>query len=153
MEIEKSQKSQKKYVKYECNNCNYFTSNKADYKKHITTSKHLNNIKKQSQEICGNVEVATIKCFDCNKTFLTNSGLWKHRKKCVVELENLNDNQPILNEGCDKSEYKDEKIENLQNKIIPGNSITPEMFMEVLNESKELRNVLIEQNKELQNKL
>ena len=43
--------------------------------------------------------------------------------------------------------------EPLQNTFIPSKVINPELFMEVLKESKELQNVLIEQNKELQNKL
>jgi len=64
---------------------------------------------------------------------LNNSGLWKHKKHCVVISE--------------------QHQEPLQNKFIPGNVITPELFMEVFKESKELQNVLIEQNKELQNKL
>jgi hypothetical protein len=153
MEIEKSQKSQKNYVKYTCIICDYFTSNKTDYQKHNLTAKHLNNIKKQSQEICGNTEIAALKCSSCYKTFLTNSGLWKHRKKCLVELENPANKGIILSNETDKNEIIDDKTEIIQNTIIPGNFITHEMFMEVLNESKELRNVLIEQNKELQNKL
>jgi hypothetical protein len=153
MEIEKSQKSQKNYVKYMCIICDYFTSNKSDYQKHNLTAKHLNNIKKQSQEICGNIEIATIKCSGCYKTFLTNSGLWKHRKKCVVDIENPNDKGIILNDEIENKEYIHDKTEIIQNKFIPSNFITHDMFMEVLNESKELRNVLIEQNKELQNKL
>jgi hypothetical protein len=40
-----------------------------------------------------------------------------------------------------------------QSNIISKDSFTPELFMEVLNQSKELQNVLVEQTKELQNKL
>jgi hypothetical protein len=65
---------------------------------------------------------------------MNNSGLWKHKKKCSIII---NDKVP----------------ETIQNTFIPTNVITPELFMEVFRESKELQNVLIEQNKELQNKL
>jgi hypothetical protein len=32
--------SQKISKKYECKNCDYYTSNKKDYDKHLTTTKH-----------------------------------------------------------------------------------------------------------------
>ena len=115
-----------KNATYDCSICNFYSKNKTNYDKHVLTEKHINKIKgepKNTKHICS----------QCNKEYLNNSGLWKHKKHCLV----ISEQQP----------------EPLQNKFIPGNVITPELFMEVFRESKELQNVLIEQNKELQNKL
>ena len=121
-----------KVAKYECSVCNYYSKNKSNYDKHLLTDKHIN-------KITGEPKNAKHICSRCNKEYSIYNSLWKHKKHCVV----ITEREP----------------EPLQNTFTPinkdnsYNSITPEMFMEVLNESKELRNVLIEQNKELQNKL
>ena len=115
-----------KNASYDCSICNFYSKNKTNYDKHLLTEKHKKNIFGENKEV-------KYICSQCNKEYLNNSGLWKHKKHCVV----ITEREP----------------EPLENKFIPGNFITHDMFMEVLNESKELRNVLIEQNKELQNKL
>jgi hypothetical protein len=114
-----------KNANYTCNICNYYSNNKSNYDKHLVTEKHKKYILKD-------VHNTTINCSNCNKEFNTQSGLWKHKKKCVVMS---NEREP----------------ETIQNKFTP--TITPELFLEVIRESKELQNVLIEQNKELQIKL
>jgi hypothetical protein len=104
---------------YFCDVCNFQCKHQSNYDKHLLTEKHQKNV-------LGNTEEMKNICNQCNKEYTNYSGLWKHKKKCVVSK---NEN------------------ENLQN------SFTPQLFMEVLKESKELQNVLMEQNKELQNKL
>jgi hypothetical protein len=115
-----------KNASYDCSICNFYSKNKTNYDKHLLTEKHINKIKgepKNTKHICS----------QCNKEYLNNSGLWKHKKHCVV--------------------IKEREPEPLENKFIPSNVITPELFMEVFKESKELQQILIDQNKELQNKL
>jgi len=78
--IGNSQKCQK----YECKFCYYFTSKKSNYDKHILTDKH-------KMATNGNMEVAKVaesefygyECQYCNQKYKTNSGLWKHIKKCI----------------------------------------------------------------------
>jgi len=65
------QKSPKKYV---CIKCDYYTSNKKDFVKHENTLKH-------KMEINGNEKIPLL-CPFCNKSYKTNSGLWKHKKIC-----------------------------------------------------------------------
>jgi hypothetical protein len=153
MELKNSQKTLKNY---ECKNCDYITSRKSDFTKHISTAKHIKTLKIESLELIGikklsdnqilnennNSDCISVNniqqdikskhiCIQCNCEFKTQSGLWKHKKKCVIM-----DNQDI-------------ELQNTFN----NTTITPNLFMEVLKQSKELQNVLIEQNKELQNKL
>jgi hypothetical protein len=115
--------------KYICIYCNFDTNIKTNYDKHLLSEKH----KKKS-----NGEPNEIKyvCSQCNKKYLNYNALWKHKKHCVDITE----------------------PETLKNTFIHGNTIckntfTPELFMEVLKQSKELQEVLVEQTKELQNKL
>jgi hypothetical protein len=120
-------------VVHTCNCCNYITNIKSNYEKHLTTEKH-----KKQYIIANQGEPNEIKyrCNECNKEYMNYGGLWKHKKKCRL----INDN----------GEYEEEP---LQNNTIQNNNIATELFLEVLKESKELQNVLIEQNKDLQNKL
>jgi hypothetical protein len=69
--------------KYDCIYCNYNTCNKKDYNKHILTIKHLNNINKNIEN--------RITC-DCGKIFYSTAGIWKHKQKCNVIIENNNAN-------------------------------------------------------------
>jgi hypothetical protein len=117
---------------YHCRQCEYITNIKTNYDKHVLTAKHWKNINKESKE-------NKLICSQCDKEYMNYSGLWKHKKKCFV-----NNN----NEETELLENKIEYINDTNNTVF-----TPEMFMEVIKESKELRNVLVEQNKELQNKL
>ena len=161
MEIQKSQKSQKKKLIYECIICDYITGNKNDYNKHLSTTKHIKNENNRAMEMNGNKEIATLICIQCNKIFLSNSGLWKHRKKCAILHLNNTDTDilemPSQNiEGLNETFYNNEREpEKIQNTFTPinndnsYNSITPEMFMDIFKQNKELQNVIIEQNKQL----
>ena len=110
---------------FHCEICNFNTYNKTNYDKHILTSKHKKNISRGANQ-------STYICEYCDKEYIHYNALWKHKKKCEF----------INNEETNK----------LQNTLIT-NMITPKMFLDILNQSKELQNVLIEQTKELQNKL
>jgi hypothetical protein len=64
-----------------CEKCDYKCSRKYDYNKHLMTSKHTVEIYGTG----GNGKVVdNYKCNTCNKQFKTNSGLWKHKKKCGI---------------------------------------------------------------------
>ena len=81
---------------YECIYCNYFTTKKTDYFRHLKRKKHLKNIekrkKKEETEISFSVSskieknpknLGTTFCV-CQKTFKTASGMWKHKQKCEM---------------------------------------------------------------------
>jgi len=130
---------------FSCIYCDFNTSNKNHYTKHLLTRKHLGNVHNNNNN--NNNFNNTHICLNCNKEYMNYNALWKHKKKCVVTYENTTE----MNEIPDT-------IEPLQNTFVSGNVITkemftPQLFMEVLKQSKELQEVLVEQNKELQNKL
>ena len=73
--------------KFRCKYCNFSTSKNSNYLTHLKTKKHLNNTLegnygiKKSQK---NAEQKIYNC-DCGKKFKSNSGLWKHKKKCDLD--------------------------------------------------------------------
>jgi len=58
-------------------------------------------------------------CENCNKVYKDRTGLWKHKKKCCNKINNEETNHQI----------------------------TPELIMSVLQQNKELQQILLEQNK------
>ena len=84
MLTEKSGKIRKDFI---CSKCNYITSDKKDFNKHLLTSKHKNNsfvdisfanLEKKSEKS------ENIKIFSCvcGKNYKSRQGLYVHKKKC-----------------------------------------------------------------------
>ena len=77
----KGKKGQKEYY---CEKCDFTCSKKYNWERHISTSKHTEEIfghnfgaKGATSEIYEHI------CQYCNQKYKTNSGLWKHTKKCI----------------------------------------------------------------------
>ena len=69
---------------YECNKCEYNTSRKSQYDRHLLTAKH--------QRIHANTynSSKTFKvynCENCGREYKFHSGLWKHKKMCYSQEE------------------------------------------------------------------
>ena len=96
MEIKEKQKLKKNLPRFFCDICDFKCYMKCDWERHITRPKHLNAVEGNVQEI-KNLK-KTYFC-DCGKNFLSNSGLWKHKKVC--NAENTND---AINKIIDKDE-------------------------------------------------
>ena len=116
---------------FECEKCNYITNNRFDFKKHCQTIKH-------NQEIVNDFSIDMEKsqskkylCTKCNKSYKDNSGLWKHKKNCKKIFEEIDEDTIISNTN----------VQNLSNQI------TPELILSVLEQNKELTNLVVEQNK------
>jgi hypothetical protein len=82
-----------KVPKYICTNCNYFTSRKSQYNRHLTTVKHDNCINNDTK--CSNI--CKYIC-ECGKEYKHRQNLHIHKKKC--------DNKIIESEG-EKMDYKE----------------------------------------------
>lgn len=109
-----------------CNFCDYSTSKKGDYKRHLGTLKH----KWKQMETNGNQKRALgIQCEFCNKSFKSRSGLWKHEKMCIKRIEGNKD--------------------DLKNVIIEVVKDNAEKMNLLINENKELRDQIKQQNKQI----
>jgi len=99
-------KNPKKNIsKYCCKNCDYATSNKKDYNKHLLTRKHLGN-QLETEKSPSNIFM----CENCNKAYKNRDGLWKHNKKCIkidsqVKIDDKNEiiSLPISNNFINES--------------------------------------------------
>ena len=61
-----------------CEKCNYNTSSKKDFNKHLLTLKHKNGINDNKITKNNNSFI----CETCNKEYCYLSGLFRHKKKC-----------------------------------------------------------------------
>ena len=77
METEETSANEKNEKNFECSKCDFKCSYLSDWSRHIATRKH-------QMETNGNQMETNYEC-DCGKKFITNSGLWKHKKKCLTE--------------------------------------------------------------------
>ena len=105
-------------MKYQCIYCDYYTDRKSNYESHLNSLKHTKNVK---METLGNnikQNKQNYVCNNCNKEFANRSGLWKHKQK------------------CNKNEKDDKDISD------------KDLIIMLINDNKELRNLLIEQSKE-----
>ena len=116
MEIKKL----KKYLpRFNCEICDFKCYMKNDWIRHLSTAKHnfqvngnemeMSNLKKLKKNLKDSqkLQINNSSCH-CGKLYTTNSGLWKHQKKCPV-INNLfnnnnmnnnnNNNNNIMNNG------------------------------------------------------
>ena len=102
----------------------YFCVN-CDYKccKKFLWEQHLKTIKHKRKQM-ETVETKILECNICNKKFINRSGLWKHKKKCeVINNSHIDNNDKAIDYKC--------------------------MFLELINENKEMRNMLLKQQEQI----
>jgi ribosomal protein L37AE/L43A len=129
-----TKKSKKSHTKYECITCDYTTSSKRDYNRHLSTRKHI----METEE----TEKAQLICDICGKTYKNRTGLWKHKKNCKAILKNE------LREP--ESEPVNEELPDI------SKMITPDMIMTLLTQNQELmmsnnefKELIVEQQQEM----
>jgi len=78
--------------KFYCEKCNYDTSRKSSYNKHITTSKHsqLTYVNSELTKSCEKIveKTGSFICDICDKKYKSRVGLWKHSKNCNITNKN-----------------------------------------------------------------
>ena len=60
--------------KFCCSVCKFSTPSNFNLQKHFASKKHANNIRSQDPK--------TFECKKCDKSYVCNSGLWRHNKIC-----------------------------------------------------------------------
>lgn len=82
------------YSQYNCEICCYDTKKRSSYDKHLFSWKHINNVRNlsQQQNDNDNDKMKNYLCSACNKNFKTNSGFYKHKKRCIKLLNLLEKN-------------------------------------------------------------
>ena len=111
-----------------CAYCDYTTSRKNNYDRHLSSKKHLKKASLKRHQMSTNLKKTSRNkktkfiCTICNKSYNSRNGLWVHNKKCnlenqvtIVELNKINDNYVKI---LEKNIELQEKIINQQQNII-----------------------------------
>ena len=115
-------KEQKEQMKFTCSICNFITSRKGNFGRHLLTPKH----KRNSGELIISSKKPKISkkqfCKFCNKKFRSQSGKWKHEQKCSnnpnIAIKREEELEKKLEEANKKIEkLKNERIETLETVI------------------------------------
>ena len=131
MEILEIKKLKKNLPRFTCEDCDFKCYMKNDWTRHLTTAKHLKQVKVSKMEINGNKKLTKNLLFTqnseecsssccCGKNYTTHSGLWKHQKKCPIlntanPINTTNTTNPIKIANSNSSQNND--IANLTNLI------------------------------------
>jgi hypothetical protein len=80
-----------------CDCCDYSTSKKFNYYKHLSTPKHTKSMaSNDSVEKVAKSSNQQYSCVYCEKTYKDNSGLWRHKKKCNTAKNTEDKTQEIV---------------------------------------------------------
>ena len=127
-----------------CEKCNLVCYKKYSWERHILTAKHLKETMETEMEIkTGEKGQTDITC-ECGKSYKNKSGLWKHQKKCNFSEENTKtaeENITLTMEEKEEIYEENNKNENM--------NILINLFQEQLKENKELKELIIEQQKKI----
>jgi hypothetical protein len=157
MEINGNEKAQKSPLFFECKICDYNTCIKKDYIRHESTRKHQKWINSSKNEINGNnlcckkpkkaqkspkaYQSEKIVCDECKKEYKTNSGLWKHSKKCFVKKSTKD-----INDTNNTNEIINEIILNTNEN---NNENTNKLILSLIQQNKEFKELILEQHQQL----
>lgn len=108
---------------FSCSYCNYLTTNKHNWKKHLVTQKHLKNTRNLSNNVLfkenngknekSKITITTLICEDCGKRYRHRSGLSRHKKICHA-INNETVENMMITTTTDK---KNDVLENQQKQI------------------------------------
>ena len=78
-----NEKNSKKLIEYVCEKCDFVTCNKNDFNRHNKTKKHISNDSQCFSMV--KTQKNSYECI-CGKKYMDNSGLWRHKKKCNINV-------------------------------------------------------------------
>jgi len=122
-------KTRKNAKEYSCDICSFVTSNHFDYKRHLSTRKHISNVNAMKTRENTEDDRKKYICEHCDKTYCDYSGLWRHKKTCIPEPKN---------------------VLKPSSTVLPEGGITVELLLEIIKQNKlyqENQNGLIENTK------
>ena len=109
--------------KFFCKNCDYTTSKKSSFDDHLISMKHIKSMDSNQNlpKICSQYI-----CQNCQKTYKDNSGLWRHKKKCIKKIDDNLDN------NLNSHNFEEPTDKQLMMMLIKDNTELKHMMMEVI---------------------
>ena len=126
-------KTSKNIDKFTCELCNFKCVKHGDYKRHLTTAKHLNRTNRTEKT---SKSVDKFIC-ECGKEYNARNSLWYHKKTCNY-----------VNEPIKEEENKDLNLEMVMEiiKNVNNNNNT-DTIMELIKQNQEFKELIVDQNK------
>ena len=137
---------QKNNSVFECEMCDYNTSKKSSFDKHLTTSKHLHRTQLTNLEQTS-FQTNKFSCKKCNKIYRVRNSLWYHEQKCIASPVN----NEIINETnvVDLLINENKDFKNLILELVKTNTDLQSKMLEVCKNS---NNTVNSHNKNSNNK-
>jgi hypothetical protein len=105
---------------FECKDCDYKCSKKQHISQHFKTTKHKSKVGNDVADSGNNTDC---KLCTCGKKYRDRTGLWKHKKKCYIDTVTTTPLDPESD---------------------PEESINNDLITYLMNENKELKNMIME---------
>jgi len=83
--------------KFACSCCDYTTSRKSNFDKHLSTSKHASQSAPTTLATPQATTQPTFSCEKCGKCYFNRTGLWRHNKKGCYFSQPIEDIQTVQN--------------------------------------------------------
>ena len=115
--------------RYICEICNFKCSKQSDYNRHILTAKHINRTNRTHNTPKNAAEYSC----DCGKIYKARNSLWYHKQRCNSTNTNNSTNTDISPTTSTPAHLQ----------------IDTNLIVELMKENKELREMMIEQNKQI----
>jgi len=119
--------------KFECTICDYNTSNKKDYVKHITTPKHI----KMTTMVTNDDNKSQPMVCTCGNTYKYRQGLSRHKKTCADII-----NSSIVN-------TLSTPVQSVSPKHSSSDDIQTNLILELVKQNQEFKNLLIQQSNQM----
>ncbi len=145
-----AQSCEKLLCKFICEDCDYMTSKKSSYDKHLLTLKHVNRTELNTLEQ-GEKEIKKYKCKNCNKSYSARNSLWYHENKCK-ETEPQIKKEANLNDGSlNGASITDESISGAS--ISDASSNIIQLLIKETSDFKNIIFEMVKSNNELQKQM
>ena len=125
-----------------CKKCDFKCSKKSNWNAHLNTLKHE---RKQMETIFmpkNAKKCHTYTCSHCDKEFKSSSGLWKHKKKCYIDLEKKTENIIVTESTLiDKTDMTQKLVELIMSK---NQEFMTELVSNLTHSNKDVVNKMME---------
>jgi hypothetical protein len=136
MNIIKTPKSTNQFI---CKNCEFSCRKKSEWERHIIRPKHIQN----TQDNINNIEKRQKNAYlcKCGKNYKYYSGLWNHKKTCIVMSDEPS--ELIMNDNINKDN-------NVVELLINENKDFKNMIMELVKSNTDLQKQMFDVCKQIQ---